>query len=200
VLVERLTPISDRRVRPGEYRPIELTIVALADVKPWRYPARADFQWGEWLRANFDAGHVPEPHVNPDLAVLYAQVRARSQAFIGPPATALLDAIPAADLERAMLGSLPSLMAELPTDTTNVLLTLARIRHTLATGTFASKDTAADWALERMPGAHAPAMDRARDAYLDRGEDDWTDHGAAAAAAAEWLRDAPSTPRRRSRP
>jgi predicted nucleotidyltransferase len=55
-LVERLLTISGRTDPLGPPRPIELTIVVEAEVRPWRYPARFDFQYGEWLRGAFEAG------------------------------------------------------------------------------------------------------------------------------------------------
>ena len=42
-------------------------------------------------------------------------------------------------------------MADLEGDVRNVLLTLARVWFTLETGTIASKDVAADWAITRLP-------------------------------------------------
>ncbi|MEH0846157.1 aminoglycoside adenylyltransferase domain-containing protein [Micromonospora sp. CPCC 205711] len=39
-------------------------------------------------------------------------------------------------------------------DTRNVILTLARIRTTLATGGIRSMDAAADFVLDRLPAAH----------------------------------------------
>lgn len=81
-LVELLTPISDRRQRPADWRPVELTVIVESDVKPWRYPPRMDLQWGEWLRPDLDAGGVPGPSDNPDLAVLIAMVLRASRQLI----------------------------------------------------------------------------------------------------------------------
>ncbi len=39
-IVEGLLPISGRTTRPPAWRPIEVTIVAHPDVRPWRYPPR----------------------------------------------------------------------------------------------------------------------------------------------------------------
>ena len=61
---------------------------------------------------------------------------------------------------------MPALLAELETDTRNVILTLAGIWTTLETGAIRSKDAAADWALERLPAAPRPVLARARATYL----------------------------------
>ncbi|MGW2149697.1 aminoglycoside adenylyltransferase domain-containing protein [Nonomuraea bangladeshensis] len=60
----------------------------------------------------------------------------------------------------------PELLAELNDDTRNVLLTLARIWTTLATGEIRSKDAAADWALALLPPRHRPVLEHARNLYL----------------------------------
>lgn len=68
---------------------------------------------------------------------------------------------------------MPDLLAELDTDTRNVLLTLARIWTTLATGEIRSKDAAADWALARLPAGHRPVLAHARAVYLGDEDERW---------------------------
>jgi len=165
-IVQGLLPISGRETRPPAWRPLEVTIVAQPEVRPWRYPPRMELQYGEWLRAEILAGAIePQPAENPDLGVLITMVRQAGQALIGPAAADVLDAVPREDLVRAMLDGLPSLMSDLAGDTRNVLLTLARIWITVATGEIRSKDEAADWAIPRLPDAHQPMLARARDLY-----------------------------------
>lgn len=79
--------------------------------------------------------------------------------------SAVLDPVPTVDLRRAIVGGVTSLIADLEPDTQNVVLTLARIRVTLATGEIVAKDVAADWALARLPAEHRPVLARARDGY-----------------------------------
>lgn len=173
-LVEKLRPISARALRPPGWRPVELTVVVQSNVEPWRYPPRMDFQSGEWMRVDFDSGaSQPWPQVNPDLAVMIAMIRQASRPLIGPPATDLLPEIPRSDLALAMTDGIDSLLADLDTDTTNVLLTLARIWHTLATTEFATKDVAAEWAMERAPRLRR-VLEAARVAYLEGAVEAWT--------------------------
>ena len=68
---------------------------------------------------------------------------------------------------------MPDLLGQLPSDTRNVLLTLARVWMTLTTGAVTSKDKAADWALARLPARHRPILSLARLAYLGKAEDAW---------------------------
>lgn len=175
-LVALLTAVSDRDDRPGFERPVELTVLVHGDIRPWRYPPPMDFQYGEWLRAEFDRGNVEsEKPLNPDVAILVTAVRKASIPLLGPPAAELLDSVPAADLRRALTDELPSLLADLPTDTRNIVLTLARIWVTVATGDIRSKDAAADWVLERLSVEHRPVLARARAIYLGEEDERWDD-------------------------
>lgn len=175
LLMRRIMAISGSRAALGPARPVELTIVVGRDVRPWRHPPRCDFRYGEWLRDEYEQGKVPAPFVNPDLAPLLAMTLLGDRPLVGPPPAALLDPVPREDLERALVGAVPRLLAELMTDTTNVLLTLARIWRTLATGEFAPKDVAADWVLERVPPERKAALARARAVYLGYEQDRWDD-------------------------
>lgn len=175
-IVDGLLPISGRATRPAAWRPLEVTVVARPDVVPWRYPPRVELQYGEWLRDRFVAGDVePSPPADPDLAVLITMVRASSVALSGPPAAALLHPVPSADLVRAMVDGLDPLLGDLDSDTRNVILTLARMWSTVATGDIRSKDAAADWALSELPAEHRPVLFAARDLYLRGGYGTWDD-------------------------
>jgi streptomycin 3"-adenylyltransferase len=90
----------------------------------------------------------------------------------------VLDPVPRADLVRASLDGIPSLLDDLAGgDTRNVVLTLARIWYTVGTGEVTSKDAAVAWALPRLPPEHRPVLEHARDLYLTRrySEETWTD-------------------------
>jgi hypothetical protein len=105
----------------------------------------------------------------------------------GPYPAELFDPVPQQDLVRAIVDELPSLMADLESDTRNVLLTLARMWITVATGEITSKDAAASWALERLPAAR-DVLERARAGYLGIVDDRWDD-ASAVRSAAEAMRD-----------
>jgi streptomycin 3"-adenylyltransferase len=186
-LVEGLTPISWRRLRAPAWRPLEVTVVVQSEVRPWRYPPRMDFQFGEWLRADFDRGAYEPGMANPDVAVLVSMVRLTGVPLLGPSPDQVLDPVPRADLIRAMTAGLDALLGDLESDTRNVLLTLARVWSTIATGEFHSKDVAAAWALKQMGPDHRPVLELARAAYLGRAEDDWRDLRPAAKALAAYL-------------
>jgi hypothetical protein len=57
----------------------------------------------------------------------------------------------------------------------NVILTLARIWSTVATGVIRSKGAAADWVLDRLPEAQRPSLARARAIYVGDQAERWGD-------------------------
>lgn len=175
-------------------RYVELAVVVQSDVRPWRHPPVCDFLYGDWLRADFERGAVPAREPSPDLAPLLTMtLLAGTPPLQGPPPADVLDPVPHEDLLRGITAGIPELMADIEHDTRNVLLTLARIWTTVVTGTVRSKDAAADWVLPRLPEPHRPALTLARDAYLGRTADDWTDRLPQARACAEHIRLAVAT-------
>ncbi len=148
-------------------RPVELTVVVQSEVQPWRYPPACDFLYGEWLRAEYEAGKVPQPEPMPDLALLITMALAGDRPLTGPRPRQVLDPVPHSDVVRASVAGVPGLLDSLDGDTRNVLLTFARIWATLAAGRIMSKDAAADWAMARLPAEHRPVLEHARQLYLD---------------------------------
>ncbi|WP_459618704.1 aminoglycoside adenylyltransferase family protein [Bordetella sp. 2513F-2] len=155
-------------------RALEVTVLAHDAVVPWRYPARRELQFGEWLRHDLQAGRFEPPMTDHDLAILLAKVRQHSIALLGPPAPTLLDPVPHADFVRALADTVAQWNGpeDWEGDERNVVLALARVWYSVATGQIAAKDEAAAWALDRLPPAHGPVLAAARDAYLGRGPDE----------------------------
>ncbi len=157
--------------------PIEMTIVDKSEINPWRYPPNFDFQYGDWLRKEFESGHI-EPWSTkemPDLALLITQVLLASTTLLGPNPNQLLSKIPYRDFMMATTEALDSLMADLNSDTRNVLLTYARIWSTLETDTIRSKPAAADWVIDRLPENYRPVMSRAKAICIGEDNEYWDD-------------------------
>ena len=183
-LVQPLLILSGRDGR----RHVELTVVVESEIRPWRYPPRLDFQYGDWLRSDFVESKLePSPPENPDLAVLLATAQRHGEPLIGPPAVDLIDVIPSEDVCAAIVSSIESVAADLGPDTRNVLLTFARMWTTLVTAEIRSKDEAAAWVLARLPGRHRPVLEHARRGYLGEVEDDWDGRADEATAAADHM-------------
>jgi aminoglycoside 9-adenylyltransferase len=171
----RLMAVSGRMEDADGTRPIELTIIHLAEIVPWRYPPRSELLYGEWLRQDFAENRVPKPEPNPDLAIVLTKVRQNSIPLLGPEARRLLEPVPTGHLRLALAETLPALMGELRGDERNVLLTLARMWLTAATGEIAPKDVAVRWATTHLPEACGAILDLARRAYLGEVVDRWDD-------------------------
>jgi len=99
----------------------------------------------------------------------------------------LLDAVPEEDVLRAMVSDIDRLRGDIDFDTRNVILTLARMWSTFATGAIRSKDAAANWVLERLPVAHHPVLVRAREAYLGSEAERWDDLSGALGPCVDYM-------------
>ncbi|WP_252271654.1 aminoglycoside adenylyltransferase family protein [Pseudomonas subflava] len=174
----------------ADLRPLEVTLVVRDDLRPWRYPPRRELQFGEWLRAEIQAGAMPPSMTDPDLAILLTQARQRSACLLGPAAMVLLDAVPPADLRRALHDTVAQWRepADWQGDERNVVLAIGRIWFTLTTGSIVAKDVAAAWLLERLPDRHRPLLAAARAAYLGAADRAFEYDPAAVAAFIEHAR------------
>ncbi len=157
--------------------PIEMTIVEKSEINPWHYPPRFDFQYGEWLREQFEHGNIePWPSKEmPDLAVLITQILLASNTLVGLTPDQLLCSVPYKDFMTAIKDSLPNLVSDLDSDVRNVLLTLARIWSTVATDAIRSKPAAADWVISHLPTTYHSVMERAKAICKGEEKEHWED-------------------------
>ncbi len=149
-------------------RALEVTALVRGHLVPWRYPPPRELQFGEWLREELLAGDIPPVTTDPDIAILLTKARQHSHRLAGPPVTELFEPVPREDFARALADTAvrwnePS---DWQGDERNVVLALARIWFSAATGTIAPKDVAAAWVLERLPLEYRPTLASARLAYL----------------------------------
>jgi hypothetical protein len=171
--------------------PIELTIVVKSEINPWHYPPLFDFQYGEWLRNQFESSNIePWPSKEmPDLALLVTQVLLASKTLLGTNPDQLLCKVPYKDFLTATVDALPNLMSELDSDTRNVLLTLARIWSTVATDTIRSKAAAADWVINHLPEKYRAVMERAKAICKGDQKEHWDDIGELIKPCADFMLD-----------
>ncbi|KFJ12655.1 nucleotidyltransferase domain protein [Delftia acidovorans] len=149
-------------------RALEVTVVALSEIQPWRYPPKRELQFGEWLRTDIQAGRYEPAMPDNDLAILFTKLRRHSLALHGPAANVLFEAVPLADLQQSLADTISQWQqpSDWEGDERNILLALARIWFTAWTGEIAAKEAAAAWAAERLPAAHSALMARAAVGYL----------------------------------
>ena len=163
--------------RCRERRPIEMTVVVKSEVNPWRYPPSFDFQYGEWLRAEFEAGNVDpwQTRVKPDLAFVVTQIHLAGMTLHGTRPDRLLARVPYKDFMIAVAEELDGLRKELSFDTRNVLLTLGRMWRTVETDSLSSKQSAAEWVTQRLPENYKPIMRRVLKVAPGENEEEWDD-------------------------
>ena len=152
-------------------RPLEVTILDSVKLKPRRFPPRIEYLYGEWLRAEIEAGELPMPHASTDLVILLRQSERHSLRLYGRERSELADPIPDSDVKRAMRAELPKFAGYLRGDERNVLLTYCRMWYTLANGDIVSKDTAASWVLAKLEPDLRRPIETARLAYLGKADD-----------------------------
>lgn len=157
--------------------PIELTIVVSSEVKPWKYPPKFDFQYGEWLREEFEKGKVEpwESKEMPDLALLITQILLANKTIYGSDPQELLPTVPFNDILTATDQEMDALLSDLKWDTRNVLLTLARRWCRLETDTIRSKPSAAKWVIDNLPDIYKPVLEKAVNVAGGKENDDWED-------------------------
>ena len=170
----------------GRPRHLEMTVVVHSDIRPWRYPPRMDLQYGDWWRDEFERGELePWEEINPDLASLVRMVLVAGVPLQGPPPREVFDPVPRADYVAALVHGIDGLLRDLPSDTRNVVLTLARTWSGVATDRMRSKEAAADWALPRLPERHRGVLAEARSVYLGDRHQEPSDFAVRARAYAE---------------
>ena len=175
-LVEGLLEISGIYMKSKE-APIEMTIVVKSEINPWHYPPKFDFQYGEWLRKEFEDGNI-EPWQKkemPDLAILITQILLASKTLSGKNPDQLLCKVPYKDFITAINDALPNLMKDLDSDVRNVLLTLARIWSTVETDIMRSKPAAADWVINHLPEKYGLVIQRAKAICKGEEKECWDD-------------------------
>jgi predicted nucleotidyltransferase len=157
----------------GRPRPVELDVVVQSEVKPWRYPPRVDFHYWEGRRPDFERGEPASwaEAANAELASVITTALAGDSALFGPPPAEVFDAVPREDYRDALIRNLPEIEDH--------VLELARVWAALESDGVRSKESAAAWALPRLPVEHRPALERALAVY--RGDADNADVAACAA-------------------
>ena len=171
-------------------RPLEVTVVARSGITPWRHPARRELQFGEWLRADIEAGRFEGPVVDHDVTILLSKVLLHGTSLLGPEPSVILDPIPTSDVMQALLET--AAQWNVPDDWAgeerHIVLALARMWFTACTGSIASKDHAARWLAERLPEEHRRVLFDAAAAYRGEADDRLADHPAAVSGFIRYAR------------
>ena len=177
-LMKALLTVSAPPDADSIFRPLEVTVLVQTDIKPWRYPPRRELQFGEWLREELLVGIVSPATLDPDVAILLTKARQHHRHLFGTSFELLYDSVPRSDFIAALTDTLSQWNEpdDWHGDECNIVLALARIWFSAATGRIAPKDVAAEWLLERLPSEHQPVLSTARRVYLGQAIDDLSQH------------------------
>lgn len=157
----------------ADRRPLDVTSLVVGHVDPLDAAPWRDFQFGEWLRKDFIDGCVPVRERDPDVVILLASALASHRVMHGPVLGDVVADVPRARLRDAQLAIVPALIDDLPGDGRNVLLTLARVLHTIETGDIIPKHHAAVLAAERVDAEAAELLRVAAREYRGEVQVDW---------------------------
>jgi predicted nucleotidyltransferase len=159
------------RVSAAPYA-IELHVLRLDQLRPWRHPSPFELHYSESYREAlaFDPIGTLErmPPTDPDIAAHVAVARPAGIALVGPPPGAIFPEVPWPDFEDALRRDL--VWARTVRSALYGVLSPCRVWAALATREIHSKATAAAWALERLPPDLRPLVERARASYAGAGE------------------------------
>lgn len=176
-LMQELLSVSAWPGTSTRWRALEVTVVVHTDVVPWRFPPQREMQFGEWLREDIQAGKYEPAQQDSDLTILLTQARSASIALSGERADRLFEPVPENDIRETFRQTLTLWQdsRDLHGDERNIILTLARIWYSVATGGFTAKDSAADWLMPYLPEEHASLLVTARLDYLGQASVDWAE-------------------------
>ncbi|MFC7287569.1 AadA family aminoglycoside 3''-O-nucleotidyltransferase [Herminiimonas glaciei] len=167
-LMMELLSISAWPGTDDSLRALEVTVLAHEQVIPWRYPARRELQFGEWLREDLQAGIFEPAMIDPDLAILLTKARQHSVCLFGTPASVFFDPVPPKDFTRALVDTISQWNEEADWlgDEQTVVLALCRIWYSIVAGGIAPKDIAVAWVMQRAPDEHQAILQAAQASYL----------------------------------
>jgi predicted nucleotidyltransferase len=148
--------------------PLEISLLTQDHLRPWRYPTRFDFHYGESHRARFEAGETrPLSPADHDLAAHITVLREVGVALTGRPVLEVFPVVPRADYVDSLLRDLAWSRTERLTLYT--VLSASRVWATFVEDKVHSKLSGGLWALANAAAEFRPLIDRAVALY--RGED-----------------------------
>jgi predicted nucleotidyltransferase len=168
-LAEVVLGASGPKARPRRPPyPLEISLLTQDQVRPWRYPTRFEFHYGESQRQRFETGDArrlfDEDH---DLAAHITVLREAGVVLAGRPLEEVFPVVPRADYVDSLLRDL-SWSRERRLNLYGIL-NASRVWATFADGRLHSKLSGGLWALEHAPADFRPLIARAVAVY--RGHD-----------------------------
>jgi predicted nucleotidyltransferase len=164
-VVDLLRGESGSYDRPGWPRPVEVSTLALDDLRPWRYPTPYDLHFASSSPAGVGPG---EDH---DLAAHVWILIRRGHVLDGLPITDVFPDVPYADYLDSLERDFASCRAEGYAWTQYAILSMTRVWAAHTTGEVQSKESGALRALEHLPDDLRPLVQQALESYRGDGHD-----------------------------
>lgn len=169
---QRLHPDARRRLMETMLResrrpaPIEISIVTLGQLHPWRHPAPYDFHFSDAWQARFiDALRTDawlwsddEERFDPDLAAHVTVIRARGVALHGDPILDVFPVVPVDDMRASVAVDLDEALKAIDANPIYAVLNCCRTLAYLREGIVLSKAEGGHWAIGRVPDEIVPLI------------------------------------------
>jgi streptomycin 3"-adenylyltransferase len=163
ITTERLSPGVKRQII--EYllacsqqpQPIEISFLALTQLRPWHYPPPFDLHYSESWRASYtrdlgsDQAWDDNEHRDPDLAAHVTIINQRGICLAGAPITEIFPAVPADDYRASIAEDINDSLASIVTNPIYTILNCCRTYAYVRDGHVFSKEEGGHWAIQVLP-------------------------------------------------
>ncbi len=151
--------------RPGWPRPLELSSLGADDVRPWRYPTPYDLHYSSGATEDRGRG------VDHDLAAHIWILRHRGRVLGGPPVDEVFPDVPYEDYLDSIARDFAWCRGGGHRWPRYAILSMTRFWAATVSGELHSKDSAGEWALERLPAELRALVEGALESYRGDGRD-----------------------------
>ena len=154
-------------------RPIEISFLHTAQLRPWAYPTPFDLHYGEGWREKYASELASGAwrqwntvvHKDPDLAAHVTITRARGVCLYGAPILAVFPPVPRRDYLASILGDVRDALERLAEDPVYGVLNICRVYWYLCEGRICSKEEAGAWAARTLPDEFQGVVTQALEIY-----------------------------------
>ncbi len=152
--------------------PLELSVLTLDDLHPWRYPTPFDFHFGESHRTELERG-VSRRGLDHDLAGHIGLLRERGEVVRGAPIDHVFPAVPPSHFADSILRDLAWIQRADTRAGGRIYgaLNACRVLAYASGRGILSKAEAAAWALDELPPHLRPILKQAAAAYRETGDE-----------------------------
>ena len=186
---QRLYPNARRRLMETMVResrrpaPIEISVMTLEQLHPWRYPTPYDFHFSDAWRKRFVEYLATDSHLqsddeerfDPDLAAHVTVIRARGVALFGDSIAEVFPVVPAAHMRASVAVDLDEALNSIDANPIYAVLNCCRTLAYLRQGVVLSKAEGGHWAIGRVPDEIVPLIRKSLMNYQNGGRNDHYD-------------------------